>query len=154
MTTNDETTIRPVVKTVTVPLSPGAAFDLFTARMGEWWPLGTHSVSSQAGTPSRDLKMTPEIGGEIVETAHDGQTHVWGRIVDWTPGEAFASTWHPGRSDGKETTVRVTFAAEGQGTRVTLTHSGWETLGDEGQKTRDGYDAGWIGVLERFTAAI
>jgi hypothetical protein len=42
----------------------------------------------------------------------------------------------------------------GAGTEVTLTHSGWETLGEEGPKTRDGYDGGWNGVLAEFVAAV
>lgn len=34
----------PIRKTVTVPVTPQCAFELFTARIGEWWPLATHSV--------------------------------------------------------------------------------------------------------------
>jgi hypothetical protein len=35
--------------------------------------------------------------------------------------------------------------------RVTLTHSGWERMGDKGQQTREGYTMGWASVFgERF----
>lgn len=143
--------IDPIVKTVRVGLTPQAAFDLFTTRMGEWWPIESHSVSAGQGAPSKSLGMTARLGGEIAEVASDGTTHIWGKIDDWNPGKMFACTWHPGRTDGSETRLRVTFEADGDGTLVTLTHSDWEALGEEGAKTREGYDGGWTGVLERFT---
>lgn len=145
--------IPPIVKTIRVGLAPASAFELFTARMGDWWPVASHSVSSGQGAPSKSLAMTCELGGEIVEIAADGSVHHWGRIDEWTPGEAVAMTWHPGRTDGAMTRVRVAFTPDGDGTVVTLTHSGWEALGDEGAKTRDGYDGGWVGVLERYIGA-
>lgn len=39
------TTEIVVEKSVTVPLSQARAFDLFTARMGEYWPAG-HSIGA------------------------------------------------------------------------------------------------------------
>ena len=145
--------IDPVVRSVRVGLSPDAAFDLFTARMNEWWPVDSHSVSAGQGAPSKSLNMTGGIGGEITEIAHDEATHTWGKIDEWSPGEAVAFTWHPGRTDGAETRVRVVFEADGDGTRVTLTHSDWEALGEDAQTTRDGYAKGWVGVLDTLVAA-
>ena len=52
----------------------------------------------------------------------------------------------------QQTEVRVTFATDGDGCRVELTHSGWEAL-DDGATTRGGYNSGWNGVLERIVAA-
>ena len=37
----------------------------------------------------------------------------------------------------------MTFVATEAGTRVELTHSGWEKLGPEAAKVRAGYDSGW-----------
>ena len=36
----------PIRKSVEVPLSPNDAFDLFTEKMGTWWPLDDKSVSA------------------------------------------------------------------------------------------------------------
>jgi hypothetical protein len=46
--------VEAVRKSVTVPATPGRAFELFTARFGEWWPLATHSVGTirPQGCPS------------------------------------------------------------------------------------------------------
>jgi hypothetical protein len=46
--------------------------------------------------------------------------------------------------------VEVVFAPEAGGTRVTLTHAGWELLGDRSEKMRSNYDAGWDFVLQHF----
>ena len=37
------TQIEPIQRSVTVPLEPEVAFELFTARMDTWWPVQTHS---------------------------------------------------------------------------------------------------------------
>jgi hypothetical protein len=36
------------------------------------------------------------------------------------------------------------------GTRVTLIHTGWERLGDQGVARRMGYHDGWDGVLRGY----
>lgn len=146
-------TIRPIVKNVRVGLSPEKAFDLFTTRMETWWPVESHSVSAGNGAPSKSLTFDAKMGGELVEIASDGVRHVWGIVHEWAPGAAFAMSWHPGKSADQGTRLRVTFAADGEGCQVELTHDGWEALGDDGAKMRDGYDGGWNGVLERYTQA-
>ena len=60
--------------------------------------------------------------------------------------------WEKGASVAIGVRCEKSVACE-QGMVVTLTHSGWEALGDEGAKTRDGYYGGWVGVLERFVEA-
>ena len=41
------TTIAPVSKTVTVHATPEKAFEVFTARFGDWWPLATHHTAPE-----------------------------------------------------------------------------------------------------------
>ena len=139
----------PIVKAVRVSLAPKAAFDLFTHRMDEWWPMDRHSVSANNGQPARSLALDGRVGGALSEVAHDGATHIWGHVLEWDPGKTFVLTWHPGHGEDQKTTVRVTFAPDGEGTRVELTHSGWEAL-DDGASRRTGYDSGWVGVLDLF----
>ena len=39
--------IEPIVKSVTVSWSPETAFRRFTAEMGTWWSVETHSLSGE-----------------------------------------------------------------------------------------------------------
>ena len=102
----------PIVKTIHVSLDPGTAFELFTARMSDWWPLGSHSVSAGEGKVSQSLAIDPKVGGAVTEVGHDGTRHVWGHIQDWAPGAHFAMSWHPGKSAERQTHVRVEFAPD------------------------------------------
>jgi len=146
-------TTDPIVKTITVPLTPDAAFDLFTARIGEWWPLDRKSVSAGQGARSQDLVLEPRVGGAFLELGHDGTEHRWGTVEEWVQGQAFTTTWHPGRMSDSQTRVRVTFAPDGAGTLVTLIHSGWEALSAEQAAMREPYIDGWGEVLNLFAAA-
>ena len=145
-------TTDPIVKTIRVGLDPAAAFDLFAHRIAEWWPMDRHSVSANTGAPRATIELEPRMGGALTEITHDGTRHVWGHIQDWAPGQFFAMTWHPGHGPERQTHLRVTFDGDGMGTKVVLTHSGWEALAD-GAKTRSGYDGGWNGVLANYEAA-
>jgi uncharacterized protein YndB with AHSA1/START domain len=141
--------LAPLTKTVTVPATVDRAFTLFTERIAAWWPLATHSVGEASAT---GVEMQCRLGGQIVETVSDGSTHVWGTLTDWDPPRRVAFTWHPGRAADEATRVEVTFAAEGEGTLVTLVHSGWADRAD-GAKARKGYDTGWDVVLGHLPAA-
>ena len=145
--------LDPVEKSVVVGLDPQAAFFLFTDKLESWWPVARHSVSASAKEVPQTVSMAAGVGGEIIEIGFDGTLHVWGKVTEWAPGEVVAFTWHPGRSADMQTDVRVTFAREGAGTRVTLVHSNWEILGDEAEAVRGNYDAGWVGVLAEYGEA-
>ena len=145
--------IEPIVKTIHVKLPPERAFRLFTEKMGTWWPVETHSVSAGMGLPSAQVIFHTHVGGKIEEVAQDGSRHIWGHVTEWVPGTLVSFTWHPGKSEDRKTNVRVEFVAENGGTRVTLSHEGWENLSDEDRATHANYDKGWIGVLARYQAA-
>jgi uncharacterized protein YndB with AHSA1/START domain len=52
--------------------------------------------------------------------------------------------------------LRVTFEAEGDGTRVELTHDGWEGYGAAATVSSGGYREGWdvvLGELTRFAVS-
>lgn len=139
--------MNPIRKTITVPLSPEDAFRLFTERMGEWWPLDTHSLSAGEGALPRDVTVEPREGGQILETRPDGTTAPWGRITEWRPGARFGVAWHVGREEEEATDLLVVFASEGTGTRVELTHGGFERLGDAATALVANYRTGWDHVL-------
>ncbi len=43
-------TMPPIRREVLVDADPATAFDVFTTRLGRWWPLATHSVHGAGGT--------------------------------------------------------------------------------------------------------
>jgi activator of Hsp90 ATPase-like protein len=134
--------LPPIRREVLVESGQEKAFEVFTARIGDWWPLATHSVYGAGG-------RVAFAGGEIVEHSAAGEVSVWGTVTRWEPPSAVAFSWHPGRPMGPPTQVTVSFAARGEQTLVTLEHSGWEVLDDPGA-ARDEYDSGWPAVLDRY----
>jgi len=140
--------LAPIVVELVVPCPPDRAFDYFTHDIGRWWPLATHSVGRER---ARDVRFEPRPGGQLLESLADGSESAWGRVEVWRPGECVRFTWHPGRDAATAQWVEVAFAANPAGTKVTLTHGGWERLGDAADATRGGYATGWRLVLgERF----
>jgi uncharacterized protein YndB with AHSA1/START domain len=141
--------VAPLRKTVVVPLDQSRAFELFTARFGEWWPLATHSV----GLHDALLVRFPcEAGGSIIETARDGTNSVWGTVTKWDPPVAVGFTWHPGQPESWAGDIEVRFIPDGAAaTVVELRHSGWERRAD-GATARRGYDSGWEAVLGAYGA--
>ena len=141
--------LDPVRKSVTVRLGRDQAFALFTARIHEWWPMTTHSIGRDKTTM---VVFEQREGGRVYERTADGDEHDWGVVLTWAPPERFVMTWHPGQPTDKAQRVEVRFVTEGQGTRVDLTHDGWEAQGGQGADYRSAYEGGWIGVLERLVA--
>lgn len=142
------TTTEPIRMTATVPLSPGEAFDLFTARLHTWWPLATHSVFE--GNVETCV-FEPRAGGRIVERSRTGEESVWAEVLAFDRPHRFIVSWHPG--GGPATEVQVTFTPADDGTCVELEHRGWEVF-EQPEEARAGYANGWPLVFsERFTAA-
>ena len=142
--------IEPVVKTVTVACTPEEAFRYFTADFATWWPAATHSVvayASQFKDKPATVVFEPRVSGRIFERTRAGEEHSWGSVVVWQPPTRVAFSFHPGRDDKEAQTVEVTFSAALEGTRVVLTHSGWEKLSDNARQARDSYNQGWEGVF-------
>ena len=145
-----------VVKAVTVPLPPAAAYELFTARMAEWWPLETHSIAAdthEGRVRATAVRFEPGVGGRIVETVSDGTEADWGRVLEWEPPQRVAFSWKPNLGPGPHTRIEVTFSPAGAGTRLELVHTGWEAFGAFGEDRRRGYTTGWDPVLQRLVAA-
>ena len=64
-------TVPPIRREVLVDAGPEAAFDVFTAGLGRWWPIAELSVHGAGGT----VAFTD---GRIVERSAAGQQAVWG----------------------------------------------------------------------------
>ena len=142
--------LAPLVFTLVVPCPPERAFDYFTRDIGRWWPLAGHSVGQ---AESVGVAFEPGVGGRLLETLRDGSTRLWGHVTTWVPGRKVSFSWHPGRASSSAQSVEVSFEAHPQGTRVTLTHGGWEWLGAEAQAKRRQYETGWPKVFEEAYGA-
>lgn len=142
--------IDPIQISVTIPLAPRDAFELFTARIAEWWPLSAgHSLSVERADA---CFIEPFAGGRVFERDVDGNEHDWGKVLAYEPPHRVSMTWHPG--GGPETEVEVRFTPADDGTLVELEHRNWDVFGDHAAGARDGYLHGWPFVFgERFVAA-
>ena len=142
--------IPPVVKKVTVECTPEEAFRYFTADFSKWWPVATHSVvayASEFKDKPETAILEPRLSGRIFERTRSGEEHLWGTVLAWEPPARVVFSFHPGR-DGKDAqTVEVKFSRVANGTEVVLTHTGWELLGENAEKQREGYNQGWETVF-------
>jgi uncharacterized protein YndB with AHSA1/START domain len=144
--TADRETTAPVVRTVHVRCAPERAFALFTDRITDWWPLQRHGLY-------KDQTLGVWFEGErLVEKSSSGEEDAWAEVLEWSPPGRLAISWHPGTPPEDATIVEVEFLADDDGTRVVLTHHGWERLGDLAAEARGTYAQGWQSVLEGYVA--
>jgi uncharacterized protein YndB with AHSA1/START domain len=145
-------TIAPVRKSIRVSASQDHAFEVFTARLGRWWP----RKATVGKSPLKTAVIEPRLGGRWYELREDGsQTNV-GKVLVWEPPQRFVvswdfnSNWEPDTTMSSE--VEVRFIAEGaDATLVELEHRKFERLGAEGGASlRKDVDGGWPGILERY----
>jgi uncharacterized protein YciI len=81
-------TVPPIRREILVDADPDAAFEVFTAGLGQWWPVDEKSVHGKGATVAFD-------DGQIVERpvddgaddGADGEPVVWGTVTRW---ESFA----------------------------------------------------------------
>ena len=140
-------TIPAVLRSVEVSVPPERAFEVFTRRMSEWWPMQTHSIAEERAVGVR-FEGWP--GGKVVEIVDDGTEWEWAEVLAWEPPHRLVLAWHPTKEPTVSTEVEVRFSAFDGGTRVELEHRGWERLGDLATTARMDYDQGWLPVLGRY----
>ncbi|HEX3411087.1 MAG TPA: SRPBCC domain-containing protein [Stellaceae bacterium] len=137
--------VPPIVKSVTVCAAPARAFALFAERFARWWPL----ARVHTGPDPVHCAIEPRVGGRVFERAADGRETPWGTVLAYDPPNRLAFSWVVELAAEQEQLVEIRFTAEDGGTRVELTHSGWEKLGDAAASQRERYDRGWGTVFER-----
>lgn len=150
--------IEPLVKTIEVPCDQRTAFEVFVNKMESWWPLSRFTVSAMAGGVARGLRVEPRVGGTIVEIGHDSAEHLWGTFQSYEPHDSISMDFHipqPGEVVESRTLVEVVFTPiSDSSTRVRLSQTNWEALGEWGAALRGGYDGGWDAIFgEAYKAA-
>ena len=113
----------PIQQSVHVDCPCEDAFRLFTEGFGKWWPLAPAPGAAAA------CEIEPWVGGRVLERSPAGGEREWGAVTAWNPPGGLEFTWNPGGPRDERQTVCVEFRQESDGTRVTLTHRGWQLAG-------------------------
>jgi uncharacterized protein YndB with AHSA1/START domain len=139
---------------VTVPIPPEQAFELFTNRLPEWFPADYSLVEGESAHV-----FEARAGGRWYERGADGEECEVGRVLEWEPPARVLIAWQLNPNfevdPDRPTDVEVMFEPDQAGTRVTLEHRGFEVHGDEGEKMRDavGGHGGWPMLLDLYAKA-
>ena len=114
--------------TVSVAAPRELAFEVFTTEIDLWWRRGLQY--RHFGGERALIAIEPHEGGRVFESScADGPVHEIGRVLDWQPPRRLRFEWRLSNfAPGERTEVEVLFELEGVGTRVTVIHSGWDTI--------------------------
>ena len=142
--------IEPIRLAFDIDAPPAHAFDVWTARIGQWWP-ADHTVTAD---PGMTVVLEPRSGGRIFERTAAGDEHEWGEVTVWEPPSRLVYLWHLRRDRADATEVEIRFLERGgTGTRVEIEHRGWEVLGRDGESWRDRNRGGWATLVPAYVAA-
>jgi hypothetical protein len=142
--------IEPIRLAFEVACPPSHAFEVWTGRIGQWWPVD-HTVS---GEPGVRVVLERRTGGRIFEQTAGGVEHEWGEVTAWEPPTRFAYLWHIRRDRADATEVEIRFLPRGAATTlVEIEHRGWEALGAEADAWRERNNGAWATLLPHYIAA-
>jgi len=130
-----------------VPLSPPAAFELFTDGIQEWWPL--EEGHSYGGDRAKEIHLEPRVGGRFFERFVDGDEFQVGAVTVCEPPDRIVFSWRD-PDWAAETEVEVVFVAAGDRTVVSLTHRGFDRLGPGWESIAARWSGGWPRVVRAF----
>ena len=142
----------PVRKSVFVNAPQTHAFKVFTSGIGRWWPK-SHKIGQSA--LERPV-IEPFAGGRWFELDVDGSECEIGKVAAWEPPSRLLLIWQltPEFTFDPDlvTEVEVTFAPEGEGTRVDLEHRHIERMGDKADAMRESVSGpgGWPALLQLY----
>jgi uncharacterized protein YndB with AHSA1/START domain len=149
--------VEPVRKSVRVARPVADAFRLFVEGIASWWPAEVHSRAAHGqygnGVTAERVVFEPKVGGRLYEITSEGAEGLWADVVTFEEPHRFVLAWKPNDRPEPPTEVEVRFEPDGDGTRVSLEHRGWEGLDARAGEARRGYADGWRIPLERFAAA-
>jgi uncharacterized protein YndB with AHSA1/START domain len=143
-----------VRKVVPVQAPQQVAWQVFTEKMGGWWPLATYKIGRANAV---DAVIEPRVGGRWYERGDDGSTCDWGRVLEWEPYSRLVLSWDISADwqpdPDLKTEIEVRFVAEGADrTRVELEHRRLDRFGARRDEMRRIFDTegDWGRLLESF----
>lgn len=138
---------------IEVRVDPSTAFSVFTEEISLWWRRGTRYWADRER--GQAVRFEPGVGGRLLEVydVEGGEGLEHGRITAWEPGRLLRFTWRGSDwPDGVETEVEVSFTPTVEGTRLELTHAGWDRLPTPGLE--EAYRQGWVDLLGFYSAHV
>jgi uncharacterized protein YndB with AHSA1/START domain len=107
-----------------VKAAPARAFAVFTQEIGAWW----RPNAFFAFTPREAGVMAFE-DGRLIETRGNGKVFEVGKVEVWDPPKRLVFGWRQAAfTPEQQTRVEVTFEPVGEETRVSVSHTGWDTV--------------------------
>jgi uncharacterized protein YndB with AHSA1/START domain len=121
-----------VTVSIEIAVPPAVAFAVFTEDLDAWWQRGPRYrfLAPYQGV----LRLEPRAGGRLLHVRDDDarDEFVVGQVRVWDPPGRLAFSWRlPNFTAEQSTEVEVRFEAVADGTRVTLTHGGWDAVPPE-----------------------
>ncbi len=116
-----------VIVALRVKASPERAFAAFTRDIGMWWK--PNSLFRFTPRSPGVLSFEPGEGGRLIETLPNGKVFEVGKIRAWQPPARLVFGWRQATfTPDQDTEVEITFEAVGEETRVSVTHTGWDSV--------------------------
>ena len=141
------TTVRRIVEEIEIAAPPARVFAALTdpVQLLAWW-------GDRRTFPSTHWELDARVGGQWLSRwrGPDGATFaLGGEILEIDAPRVLAYSWWDERYPGlPRTTVRYELTPTPAGTRVTLTHDGFDAVRDD----FDDYNGGWSSVLRSLRA--
>jgi uncharacterized protein YndB with AHSA1/START domain len=110
-----------------VKATPARAFEVFTTQIALWWRpnLMFQFTPRSPGV----LAFEPGEGGRLTTTLASGKVFEIGKIRAWEPPSRLVFGWRQATfAAGQDTEVEVRFETVGEETRVTVEHTGWDSV--------------------------
>lgn len=136
-----------IVKSVHLPLSVAAAFDLVTRRIGEWWP----PERRHSNDPGSEIFLLAS--GRFFERAPDGREVELGCVRAWEPPRRIVLDFFIATGPERPTEVEITFFPRGVGTDVTVVHRPKPSSEALWAERAPRYERSWTEVLAALSAA-
>lgn len=120
-----------VVVSIRVPCPPVQAFDIFTQEIGAWWA-DSELFRFTPRSPGKLAFEPPDAsgaGGRLVERLPNGKIFEIGTVSLWERGARLVVGWRLANfGPDHHTQVDVRFELVGAETRVSVEHSGWDSV--------------------------
>lgn len=119
-----------ILVSLRVPGPPERAFRIFTEEVGLWWRDNDlfRFTPRSPGVVAFDPPLNGE-PGRFVERLPNGKTFVVGEVSVWEAGRRLVFGWRQASfASGQHTELEISFEEVGDETRVTVQHSGWDSV--------------------------
>jgi uncharacterized protein YndB with AHSA1/START domain len=118
-----------VTVAIEIAVTPATAFAVFTEELDAWWQRGPRYrfLAPYEGV----LWLEPGVGGRLLHARGDDRDDAFevGRVRVWDPPHRLVFSWRlPNFTTDQVTEVEICFERIGEGTRLTLTHRGWDRI--------------------------